>query len=239
MRKLTHESITKLYEVHETETHIYLVLELLKGGELYQRIAKRGPFTEKDALALMKNLLGALAYMHSKGIMHRDIKPENLLLEDPQNIFNVKIADFGLGAAVNQGELLFKRCGTPGYVAPEILVDAVYDQKVDVFSAGVILYILLAGMSPFKGLSYHEILIKNKHCMVNFNISKMGHGISELAIDLLTKMLAKDPKDRMTSQECLEHPWMTSSPVANSAYKSKSGGLYSSAHENMKKFQEE
>jgi len=91
----------------------------------------------------MKKLLGALSYMHVRGIMHRDIKPENLILKDADNDWNVKIADFGLATTVNpNGEYLFKRCGTPGYVAPEVLADAKYDQKVDVFSAGVILYIL-------------------------------------------------------------------------------------------------
>jgi len=143
MRKLNHENIIKLHEVYESENHIYLVLELLSGGELFERIIQKGQYTEKDSCILMKNLLSALAYMHSKGIMHRDIKPENLILKESDNDWNVKIADFGLATHVNPShDYLFKRCGTPGYVAPEVLADAKYDQKVDVFSAGVILYIL-------------------------------------------------------------------------------------------------
>ena len=143
MRKLSHENIIKLFEVYESDNHVYLVLELLNGGELFERIVKKGQYTEKDACTLMKKLLGALSYMHVRGIMHRDIKPENLILKDADNDWNVKIADFGLATTVNpNGEYLFKRCGTPGYVAPEVLADAKYDQKVDVFSAGVILYIL-------------------------------------------------------------------------------------------------
>lgn len=142
MRKMNHENIIKLHEVHENDTNIYLVLELLRGGELFERIVKKGIYTEKDAAVLMKKLLSALDYMHSKGIMHRDIKPENLILKDPDNNHDVKIADFGLATVVSQGEYLFRRCGTPGYVAPEILADEKYDQKVDIFSAGVILYIL-------------------------------------------------------------------------------------------------
>jgi len=143
MRKLNHENIIKLYEVHESETNIYLVLELLRGGELFERIVKKGIYTEKDASILMKKMISALDYMHSKGIMHRDLKPENLVLKDSENNYDVKIADFGLATVVvSQGEYLFKRCGTPGYVAPEILADEKYDQKVDIFSAGVILYIL-------------------------------------------------------------------------------------------------
>lgn len=142
MRRLDNNNIIKLYEVHENENFIYLVLELLHGGELFERIIKKGIYTEKDASILMSKLLCALDAMHVKNIMHRDIKPENLILKDMDNNYDVKIADFGLATVVTQGEYLFRRCGTPGYVAPEILADERYDQKVDVFSAGVILYIL-------------------------------------------------------------------------------------------------
>jgi len=128
--------------VHENETSIYLVLELLRGGELFERIVKKGVYTEKDASILMKKLLSALDSLHAKGIMHRDIKPENLVLKEPDNNNEVKIADFGLATMITQGDYLFRRCGTPGYVAPEILADEKYDQKVDIFSAGVVLYIL-------------------------------------------------------------------------------------------------
>ena len=137
-----HENIIKLYEVYESDNHVNLILELLKGGELFDRIVKKGHYTESDACALMRRLLSALDYMHQRGIMHRDIKPENLILKSNEDDTDIKIADFGLAAFVASGEQLFKRCGTPGYVAPEILDDQPYDQKVDVFSAGVILYIL-------------------------------------------------------------------------------------------------
>lgn len=142
MRRLEHSNIIQLHEVHESDKHIYLVLELLQGGELLDRIMRKGQYNERDASLLMKNLLSALNYMHSKGIMHRDIKPENLILKDSQNDSEIKIADFGLAASIHNNDLLFKRCGTPGYVAPEILEDERYDEKVDIFSAGVILYIL-------------------------------------------------------------------------------------------------
>jgi len=142
MRRLEHSNIIQLYEVHESDKHIYLVLELLQGGELLDRIMRKGQYHERDASLLMKNLLSALDYMHSKGIMHRDIKPENLILKDSQNDSEIKIADFGLATFINSNDQLFKRCGTPGYVAPEILEDEKYDEKVDIFSSGVILYIL-------------------------------------------------------------------------------------------------
>ncbi len=142
MRKLDHDSVIKLYNIYESEHHIYLVLECLNGGELFNRIQVKGQYNENDACTLMKKLLSALAFMHSKGIMHRDIKPENLILKDNENDWDVKIADFGLSQFLNSTDYLFTRCGTPGYVAPEILADEKYDEKVDVFSAGVILYIL-------------------------------------------------------------------------------------------------
>lgn len=142
MRQLDHDSIIKFYKIYESDRNIYLVLELLNGGELFERIVQKGQYNESDACILMGKLLGALAHMHSKGIMHRDIKPENLILKDTENDWNVKIADFGLAQVINADNYLFKRCGTPGYVAPELLADQKYGDKVDVFSAGLILYIL-------------------------------------------------------------------------------------------------
>ena len=142
MRHLDHGQIIKLYEVYESSQHIYLVLELLNGGELFNKITKKTHYSEKEACTLMKKLLSALDYLHSKGIMHRDLKLENLILKEANNDVDVKIVDFGLATILSSNDWLFKRCGTPGYVAPEILADEKYDQKVDVFSAGVILYIL-------------------------------------------------------------------------------------------------
>ena len=141
MRNLNHPNIIKLYEVYEGQYHIYLVLELLKGGELFDRIIKKGHYSEKDAATIISKLLSALEFMHNRGIMHRDIKPENLILKD-ENEYDIKLADFGLAEYQDKKDLLFKRCGTPGYVAPEILDDKPYDTKVDIFSAGAILYIL-------------------------------------------------------------------------------------------------
>jgi len=237
MRKLDQENIIKLYEVHENDSFIFLVLELLKGGELFDRIIKKGAYTEKDACTLMKKLLTALDYMHSRGLMHRDLKLENLILKDTENDYDIKLADFGLASVVNQGEYLFKRCGTPGYVAPEILNDEKYDQKVDVFSAGVILYILLSGSSPFHGKTYNEILLKNKNCEIRFNFKEMGLRLSEQAIDLMKKMLERDPAVRIGSHQALEHEWMIN---GGNFETEKSSPVYlSSAQENMKKFQEE
>jgi serine/threonine protein kinase len=175
--------------------------------------------------------------MHSKGMMHRDIKPENLILKDNQNDWDIKIADFGLATAINCGELIFKRCGTPGYVAPEILADEKYDEKVDIFSAGVILYILLTGGSPFHADSYNQILWKNKTCEINFNFSEFGQKFSDPAVDLMKKMLAKNPKERISASEALKHQWILTRGVLQSP--SISPIYLNYAQENMKKFQED
>ena len=179
MRRLDQENIITLHEVHENESYIHLIVEVLKGGELFDRVAENGAFTEKDTCLLMIKLLNALKYLHSKGIMHRDLKLENLILRDNDNNYDVKLADFGLAAFVSQSDQLFKRCGTPGYVAPEILNDQKYDQKVDIFSAGIIFYIILTGTSPFPGRSYNEILMKNKNCQVNFDFKNVGFKVNE------------------------------------------------------------
>ena len=192
MRRLDQENIIKFYEAHENESYIHLIVEVLKGGELFDRVADNGAFIEKDTCLLMKRLLKALSYLHSKGIMHRDLKLENLILKDNDNNYDVKLADFGLATLTSQSDQLFKRCGTPGYVAPEILNDKKYDQKVDIFSAGVILYILLIGASPFPGKSYNEILIKNKNCQVKFDFRDVGFKISESGIPNLNLFLKKN-----------------------------------------------
>ena len=146
MRILDHPNIITLYEIYEGDYHIYLVCELLKGGELFERIIKNGHYSEKDACLIIAQLLTALEYIHMKGIMHRDIKPENLILKNEEG-FEVKLADFGLADFVNRKNPFYKRCGTPGYVAPEILNDEEYDTKVDIFSTGVILYIMYSFFS--------------------------------------------------------------------------------------------
>lgn len=151
MRCLNHKNTLKLYEVFETEHSIYLVVDLLNGGELVSRIqSTKKPPTYLDIVYLAKNLLEAVEHMHKEGIMHRDIKPENLLLRDESEIYDIVLADFGLATKIKQPmeEILFKRCGTPGFVAPEILSykegkSEFYNEKCDIFSVGCLLYLLL------------------------------------------------------------------------------------------------
>ena len=148
MRKMDHKQILKLYEVHETEHSLYLVMEPLSGGELVKKMKEKPFYGQDDIAKIMKNLLEALEHIHNKGVMHRDLKLENLLLRTEKDI-DVVVVDFGLATQVGLPvkDILFKRCGTPGFVAPEVLAykdgsEEFYDEKCDIFSAGVILFVL-------------------------------------------------------------------------------------------------
>jgi len=155
-------------------------------------------------------MLQALDYMHENKVVHRDLKPENLILVSKNNDYDLRIADFGLASFVKDGELLKLRCGSPGYVAPEILEDIGYNESSDIFSAGVILYVLLTGRPVFRGYNINEILVKNKKCEIEYP-AKYWSKISEKAKDLVSKMLEKDPKDRITTKDALNHSWFNQS----------------------------
>lgn len=150
MLGLDNPNIIKLYEVHESKNSIYLILEYLEGGELFKRITESEELLSKDEIKnIMKGILEGIDYLSENGILHRDLKPENLILESQSDLLSnrVKIVDFGLATYQDVDEYLFKRCGTPGFVAPEIIKSSstekeVFTNKVDVFSAGVIFYIL-------------------------------------------------------------------------------------------------
>ena len=141
MKNLDHKNIIKFYEYFEGENHIYVVLELMKGGELFDKVVNAGYFTEKIAFEIIYQILDVLNYLNDLGIMHRDIKPENLIMAD-KDTMEVKVSDFGLADFVNNKNMMFKKCGTIGYLAPEVINDQKYDNKVDVYCAGLILYIL-------------------------------------------------------------------------------------------------
>lgn len=168
MRYLDHPGVMQLHRVYEDENFIHLVMTYTYGGELYTRIIKRGKFSEKTAAKFIQNLLHTLDYFDSNGVVHRDIKPENILLKNPEDDTEFLLADFGL-ATFASGSNLNLRCGSPGYLAPEILAKEMYGSKVDVYSAGVILYILLSGISPFPGREMEEILSKNKEGSIYFH----------------------------------------------------------------------
>ena len=144
MRTLDHPNILKLHEVHESANTLYLVLDLLEGGELLERLMLRRSYSEYDCMMVLKRVLEGLAYMHSKGLIHRDLKLENIILASKEDNYDLKIVDFGLSCLIGPVDVIHKRCGTPGFCAPEILNykdgEPFYNEKCDMYSLGCIFY---------------------------------------------------------------------------------------------------
>lgn len=214
MQRLRHPYVMCLEEIHESKNSVYLVLELLEGGELLNYISTKESLTFKDYWKVMRCIMEALAYMAEKRIMHRDLKPDNMILKEKNKLESctLKLVDFGLATQCDVPEYLFKRCGTPGFVAPEVInapsnENIHYDPKCDVFSAGVIFYILLTERSPFDGKSFKEILQKNKQAKVDFKNPKLRK--NKVALDLLQRMLEVEPERRLSAKEALAHKFFT------------------------------
>ncbi|XP_062306823.1 calcium/calmodulin-dependent protein kinase type IV [Osmerus eperlanus] len=206
--RLSHPNIIRLKEIFETETDIALILELVTGGELFDRIVERGYYSERDAAHVIKQILEAVAYLHENGVVHRDLKPENLLYADLSLDAPLKIADFGLSKIIDEQVTMKTVCGTPGYCAPEILRGNAYGPEVDMWSVGVILYILLCGFEPFfdpRGDQYMYSRILN--CDYEF-VSPWWDDVSLNAKDLVSKLIVQDPHKRLSVQEALQHPWV-------------------------------
>ncbi|KAG7513879.1 calcium/calmodulin-dependent protein kinase type IV [Solea senegalensis] len=206
--RLSHPNIIQLKEIFETDTDIALVLELVTGGELFDRIVERGYYSERDAAHVIKQILEAVAYLHENGVVHRDLKPENLLYADLSLDAPLKIADFGLSKIIDDQVTMKTVCGTPGYCAPEILRGNAYGPEVDMWSVGVILYILLCGFEPFfdpRGDQYMYTRILN--CDYEF-VSPWWDDVSLNAKDLVSKLIVLDPLKRLSVREALQHPWV-------------------------------
>jgi len=208
MKVMDHPGITKLYETFEDSRNIYLSMELCHGGELFERIVRDGRFSEPKAAKVMQQVLRAICYMHKQGIAHRDLKPENLLLQsqDPIEDNVVKIIDFGLSSKYEAGKPMKTRAGSPYYVAPEVLGSA-YDNKCDIWSMGVILYIMLCGYPPFTGKSDAEVLQKVSLGFFEFK-PQDWRCVSDDAKVLITWLMKKNPEDRFSAEQALRHIWI-------------------------------
>ena len=210
LMKMDHPNIVKLYEVFESDNSLYLIMEECYGGELFDRILHRintnNMYTEREACLLMKQIIGAIEYCHNNGITHRDLKPENLLYlkEGSEEDNPLKIADFGLSQSFNLKKMLTSKVGTSYYVPPEILAGN-YTEKCDIWSAGIILYILLSGEPPFNGPNDETIFARIKTYKYEFPEQKWSK-ISVEAKDLLSKMLIQEDK-RLSASQVLQHPW--------------------------------
>ncbi|KAG7383043.1 Protein kinase [Phytophthora boehmeriae] len=200
LRKMRHPHIIRLYEVIDTPTDIFMVLEYIAGGELFDYIVSKGRLAPEEARHFFHQIISGVEYCHFHRIVHRDLKPENLLL-DADN--NVKIADFGLSNSMEDGDFLRTSCGSPNYAAPEVISGNLYaGPEVDVWSCGVILYALLCGSLPFDDESIPNLFKKIRGGMYS-----LPSHLSEMARDLIPRMLVVDPMKRITIPEIRQHPW--------------------------------
>ncbi|XP_009784416.1 calcium-dependent protein kinase 20-like [Nicotiana tabacum] len=207
-----HPSVVQIVGAYEDAVAVHVVMELCAGGELFDRIIKRGHYSEKKAAELARVIVGVVEACHSLGVMHRDLKPENFLFVNEQEESPLKTIDFGLSMFFRPGETFTDVVGSPYYVAPEVLRKC-YGPECDIWSAGVIIYILLSGVPPFwdeteQGI--FEQIVKGELDLV----SEPWPAISESAKDLVRRMLARDPKKRVTAHEVLCHPWVRVGGVA-------------------------
>ncbi|TDH68820.1 hypothetical protein CCR75_006668 [Bremia lactucae] len=214
LKQMQHPNIMTLEEFFVEQDYYYLVTEFVSGGELFDRIVEKTFYTEKEARDLIKILIGAIQYCHDQNVVHRDLKPENLLLLSAKNDASIKLADFGFAKTVTKDNSgLVTTCGTPGYVAPEILEGASYGKPVDIWSIGVITYILLCGYPPFHDES-QPLLFKKIRLGQYYYDSPYWDDVSTDAKDFISNMLKVDPKDRASAKELLEHKWITGTDVA-------------------------
>ncbi|RLV92526.1 Serine/threonine-protein kinase GIN4 [Spathaspora sp. JA1] len=208
MKLLTHPNVLRLYDVWETSKALYLVMEYVEGGELFDLLVERGPLQEREAIKYFRQIILGTAYCHALGICHRDLKPENLLLDDQ---LNVKLADFGMAALESNGKLLETSCGSPHYAAPEIVSGLKYHGAAsDIWSCGVILFALLTGRLPFDDENIRNLLLK-----VQAGSFEMPDDLSFQAQDLISKMLIADPKRRIKIDLILKHPLLVKYPIPN------------------------
>ncbi|TRY65979.1 hypothetical protein DNTS_003763 [Danionella cerebrum] len=208
LRRVKHPNIVLLIEEMDTYSELYLVMELVKGGDLFDAITSSNKYTERDASRMLYNLVSAIEYLHNINIVHRDIKPENLLVyEHHDGSKSLKLGDFGLATVVDG--LLYTVCGTPTYVAPEIVAETGYGLKVDIWAAGVITYILLCGFPPFRGSTddqealFDQILLGQLDFPLPF-----WNDISDSAKALITCMLQVQVEQRFSAVQVLDHPWI-------------------------------
>ena len=216
MCRLDHPHIVRLEEVYESEDEIYLIQELCQGGDLFDALdsQEQGVYTERQCVALVKQMLSSLRYLHSKGIVHRDLKLENFLFtastEDSSNFLHM--IDFGLAKHFSSGKAeLHDHVGTPYTVAPEVISSPTYDEKCDVWAIGVLTFLLLSGETPFGGDCQEDDLMEVRENILNANYTfypDQWDGISTEAKDFITQLLVLNPKDRPNPVQCQSHPWL-------------------------------
>ncbi|KAK2641151.1 hypothetical protein Ddye_022914 [Dipteronia dyeriana] len=207
-----HPNIVTLKDTYEDDSAVHIVMELCEGGELFDRIVARGHYTERAAAAVMRTIVEVVQVCHKHGVMHRDLKPENFLFANKKETSALKAIDFGLSVFFKPGERFNEIVGSPYYMAPEVLKRN-YGPEVDVWSAGVILYILLCGVPPFWAETEQGVAQAIIRSIIDFKRDPWPK-VSDNAKDLVKKMLNPDPQKRLTAEQVLEHPWIQNAKKA-------------------------
>ncbi|KAL6868459.1 SMAD/FHA protein kinase [Trichoderma novae-zelandiae] len=224
---VSHPNVLCLKDTFTERDHVYLVLELAPEGELFNYIVRKQKLSEDETRKVFRQLFQGIKYLHDRNIVHRDIKPENILLVDQE--LHVKLADFGLAKIIGEESFTTTLCGTPSYVAPEILADSKhrrYTKAVDIWSLGVVLYICLCGFPPFSDELYSRdfpFTLSQQIKSGRFDYpSPYWDSVGDPALDLIDSMLIVDPERRFTVDQCLQHPWLNANtPAVNDS----TGGL--------------
>eukprot|EP01029_Cantina_marsupialis_P027801 TRINITY_DN774017_c0_g1_i1.p1 TRINITY_DN774017_c0_g1~~TRINITY_DN774017_c0_g1_i1.p1 ORF type:complete len:364 (+),score=96.45 TRINITY_DN774017_c0_g1_i1:147-1238(+) len=207
LEKLKHGNVVRLHASTGTKRMFHICFEYMPGGELLERIIEVGVFTESLARVVLREVIQGLKYCHKMGVAHRDLKPENLLLDETKAYTTVKICDFGMSKVFDNGMKTF--CGSPLYTAPEIFIDGDYGKECDMWSVGVILFLLLSGTLPFYSDNFTELqklILAGKFSMEGEN----WDGVSENARDLIRRLIVVDPSERLNCSEVMAHPFVTS-----------------------------
>jgi len=204
LQTIQHKNIIRYYDFYEDLHFLYVVMELCKGGEVFGKIVELKRFSEKNAASLGQQMLEAIRYIHSMNIAHRDIKAENFMLAESEITSEVKMIDFGMACKFKEGEVLTELCGSPHYLAPE-LIGQKYNQRADVWAFGVLLYLLQYGHYPYDAKHPRDIMVKILTEPIRWQTKVK---LSKNGLDFLKKLLEHDPKRRLSPEDALTHPWM-------------------------------